>query len=598
MEENVIEVSSILHPYYMMRQTSWYKWRLTFESGELYLQSYLKKFSKSEDENDYQRRKAMTPIPAFAKAAVIEVRNSIYQRLADIAREGGSASWLKAIKGEIGGVDLLGSSMNTFMGTEVLEELLVMGKVGVYIDMPPKQGSTIAENIGIRPYLYVYRAEDIRCWDDDESPTPNAFRAVLLRDTVFTRDKNFGLPNGTEHRYRYYWRDDNGDVWVKFYNAKSKQIDLTNAESDQAIKLDIKRIPFVVLELNNSLLADIANHQIALLNLGSADVAYAFGANFAFYTEQYDPRAVPSHLKGAVEVATDTTTGNVTISNSATPPGEAQDIQVGPTSGRRYAKDLDRPDFIHPSSEPIKASMEKQEQLKLDIRLLINLSIANIQLKMASAESKGMDVRTAESGLSYIGLIMEDGERQIADVWHEYENQTSVNRTVKYPEKYSLRNDKEIFAEVDELKKQMSSTMSLTYKRTLAKRIAELLIGHRVTNDDMQKVFDEIDKADVVEVFVEKIEKDVEGGYLSHELAAKLRGYPEGDVKKAQEEQVKRLELIAMSQAKGGGTGAANEPQGNLKNPGARGVADISPTPGQDVKAEKDAAGNPVRGKA
>src|SRR5690606_23205445 len=100
------------------------------------------------------------------------------------------------------------------------------------------------------------------------------------------------------------------------------------------------------------------------------------------------------------------------------------DLKVGVVHGRRYGKGLDRPGFIHPSSEPIKASMAKQDALKNDIRTLINLSLSNIKPKMASAESKSLDERGLEAGLSNIGLVLEHCERKIAHYWSLYEGST------------------------------------------------------------------------------------------------------------------------------------------------------------------------------
>ena len=51
------------------------------------------------------------------------------------------------------------------------------------------------------------------------------------------------------------------------------------------------RIPFVLLDIGDSMIKDVVNHQIALLNLGSSDVNYALKSNFPFYIEQKDQRA-------------------------------------------------------------------------------------------------------------------------------------------------------------------------------------------------------------------------------------------------------------------------------------------------------------------
>lgn len=594
-----VTINDLIHPFYSMESMDWAKWRLAYKGGREFIDTYLKHFSTVEDSGDFATRKEITYNPAFAKAALIEVRNSIYQRLDDISRSGGSKVYQEAVQGKINGVDLCGSSMNTFMGIEVLEELITMRRVGVYIDMPPKSGETIAENINVRPYLYIYKTEDIRSWVEDDSPDSNLFKALLLRDRIIIKDEDTGLPLGEEDRYRYFWRDKNGEVFVKFYNHKGRQVDIFGGSTEEITKLDISRIPFVPLELNASLMEDIADYQIALLNLASSDMAHAVGANFSFYTEQFDPRAEQMYAKtGPVETVDDQ--GGVKLDETV-PPAPSQEIRVGAQTGRRYPKGVDRPGFVHPSSEPMRASMEKQEQLKLEIRLLINLSIANIQPKMASADSKGMDERTLESGLSYIGLLLEDAERQIADIWHEYEGSHELP-TIKYPTKYSLRSEKDIGDEVDRLKKMMSATPSQTYKKVLAKRIAELVIGNKVRSEDLKQIYDEIDKAKVVEILVEKIEKDVVNGILDPELAAELRGYPVETVKKAQDFRIQRIKEVQLAQTKGAGFGAAgnngeDDGENKLKRPGARGVPELATDKAGDVREEKEEAGNPVRGK-
>src|SRR5690606_25812922 len=131
-------------------------------------------------------------------------------------------------------------------------------------------------------------------------------------------------------------------------------------------------------ELSQSLMTDISRYQIALLNLASSDINYALKANFPFYTEQQDFRT-GSHFNqaGDVEEGTD---------------GKGKEVIVGVTSGRAYPIGTDRPGFIHPSSEPLKVSMEKQEQLKAEIRQLIGLAISSLSpTKQSSAESKAMD---------------------------------------------------------------------------------------------------------------------------------------------------------------------------------------------------------------
>src|SRR5690606_33610781 len=104
------KVYTIRHPIYRQNSQLWRKWRKTFESGDAYLDAYLYRHSNDEDRLDFNERKKISYVPAFATAGILEVKNSIYQRLCDITRNGGTLSYQNATKGLINGVDLLGAS--------------------------------------------------------------------------------------------------------------------------------------------------------------------------------------------------------------------------------------------------------------------------------------------------------------------------------------------------------------------------------------------------------------------------------------------------------------------------------------------------------
>ena len=143
------------------------QWRITYNGGEYFRKLYLKKFSKREDDIDFNDRLEMTPIPAFARLAINDVRNSIFQRMRDITRRGGSSSYQSAVAGLNLGVDKRGLNMNAFLGVKVLTDLLIMGRVGVFVDAPALTGEVTlaqAQAQEQRPYLYYYPIEDILSW--------------------------------------------------------------------------------------------------------------------------------------------------------------------------------------------------------------------------------------------------------------------------------------------------------------------------------------------------------------------------------------------------------------------------------------------------
>jgi hypothetical protein len=551
------KVTEFIHPEYLSNALKWEKWRLTYIGGDDFIDRYTEKFSVREDSVDFLTRKRITYCPAFAKAAVNDIKNSIFQRMVDISRKGGSPSYQKAVLGKDDGVDLLGRSMNNFIGQKVLPELLSMAKVGIYVDAPPKNGESLIDTKDFRPYIYYYAAEDIQSWTFDEGVNSNEFRTLLLVDHYYQPDQIFSLPDQLIKRYRYYYIE-NGIVNLRFYDVDGHQVDQDGYATDQPTILGIDKIPFIVLGLSDSLLSDAANYQIALLNLSSSDMSYALKSNFPFYTEQFDPRTYSEHLKPAAE-------GQTVLSEAGL---RSQEIVVGVTGGRRYPMHTERPDFINPSPDPLRVSMEKQEVLKEEIRLLVNLAVTNIKPKMASAESKSYDQQGLESGLSYIGLELEHAERRIAEFWSLYEGTDNIS-TITYPEKYSLKSEEDRRKDAEALDKLKSKVPSKTYRKVVDKQIADITVGCRVSTEILEQIYQEIDEADVPSSDNEILAKDVEIGLVSAQTASIGRGYDKGEVEKAKKEHADRLARIAIAQSEGAAASRGISDQGSTGGSGS-----------------------------
>ena len=206
--------------------------------------------------------------------------------------------------------------------------------------------------------------------------------------------------------------------------------------------LNITKIPFVLLEISDSLLSDVADYQISLLNLASSDINYALKSNYPFYVEQYDWKADAPYMKPAVPgvTATTQTTWDPATLTSLVTQEKVKEIKVGSATGRRYPIGTERPGFIHPSSEPLAISMQKQEQLKTEIRQLVHLAISTLSSTRQSAESMGLDNQGLEAGLSYVGLELQHAERKIAEYWAMYEGGGDA-ASINYPTQYSILSD-------------------------------------------------------------------------------------------------------------------------------------------------------------
>src|SRR5690606_30018951 len=154
-------------------------------------------------------------------------------------------------------------------------------------------------------------------------------------------------------------------------------------------------------------------------------------------------------------------------------------IKVGVSQGRYYDMEAERPGFIHPSPEPLRASITLQEKLENDIRKLVMLAVVNLGTR-TSAESKQMDNQGLEAGLSFIGLVLEAAERRIADYWAAYEDRVETRRTVatiKYPDRYSLKSDKDRIEEADKLSDLIHSVPSRTAKKEIQKVVVTKLLS-------------------------------------------------------------------------------------------------------------------------
>jgi hypothetical protein len=567
------------HPTYFHDSHFWTKWREVYNGGEDFTRLYLRKFSDRESTAEFNSRLEITPTPTYAKAAINDIRNAIFQRMRDIVRRGGSETYRTAVSGEMGGVDMRGSSMSGFLGIDVLTEMLVMGKVGVYVDMPQVSGPTLADVGGARPYLYMYQVEDILAWAASDPANPSDFQAVLLRDTGldYAQHEMYGLefPTNEFERYRLIWIDqETGLVNVQFYDEESTPITPDGYPSDGTpITLELTRIPFILLDIGDSLLKDVSQHQAALLNLTSSDVSYTLKANYPFYTEQQDTRAVGDHLKHAQNPDGSAMAGGQRAAS--------REIVAGASHGRIYGVNMDRPGFIHPSPEPLEASLKLQEKLEDDIRKLVNLAVTNkIGKRATSAEALKMSDQGLESGLSYIGLVLENAERRVADHWGAYEERNVDSReiaTIKYPDRYSLKTDQDRIKEADDLSNLMFTVPGNTVKKELSKNIVITLLGGKIGTEMMDEIFAEIDKADYATSDPEIIIRAREAGLVGEQTASVALGFDEEEYLQARADHIERVKRISEAQS----SGDADD------NPAARGVDDLSGEPATEGKEER-----------
>lgn len=514
------------HPSYNI--SDYAKWRLTYTSGRDFIDTYLEKYTARESNEEFVTRRAMSYCPAFAKSTLNEVKNAIFSRMCDIRRIGGSSSYQRSINHN---VDLNNSSMNAFIGDLILPELLALGKVGIYVDAPAIAPELLVQEA--RPYIYYYAAEDILNW----AYTDGVLSKLLLRDHSYKYDDN-GLPEEVEEAFRFLQLTPDG-----------VSVTLINGEDTNTTMLNLTEIPFTFLALPTSLLSEVADYQIALLNMESSDLNYIIRSNFPFYTEQYNEKLEQAH--------------HAQFSPDGEGDQEEREITVGVSQGRRYGAGLDRPEFIHPSPEPLLASMKKGEQLRQDIRKLINLAIDGLQ------SDDGL-----RNGLSFIALILERAERQISRFWAHYTN--SLPAEVFYPEDFSLHTDETRIEKAKGLDTLKNNVVSSTYQREISKRIVDALLGGRLPQSKIMDIYNEIDTAPTLTSDPKVIHLDLENALVGNETASRARGYGPDEWRKAQADRAERIRLTMEAQGGQGGQ--------------ARGVVDLQteqPTSKDEKKGKR-----------
>lgn len=512
-----------------MFNDEWERYRLTYEGGRAFVDRYLKKYSIHEDDADFQDRRDITYCPGFAAAAMDEINNTIFSRMPDVTRIVGGGTYEKTLSGLNMGVDFNSASIDSFIGCQILPELTTMGRVGVYVDMPAEVPRTRKDASNVHPYFYIYRVEDIISWTYGAPGSGHEFTKLMLRDNYYKHDDTYGLINAVEERQRLLEVTPQG-ISVRFFVGDQEIV-------EDAKMLNLKRIPFVLFKLRHSLLRNVADYQIALLNIESTDINFARKANFPIYTEQGNfiqtlPNALPEE-------------------DDPDRAGEHR-VELGVKHGRRYPKGMDRPDFINPSPAPLTVSMDKGDRIKEDIRLLVHLNVSGLGNKSVSAESKAVDKQGLENGLSFISLVLEEGERKLAEYWNQYEGRND-EVIVSYPRHFDLRTDEDRRQEADALSELSHKIPSDLFKREIMKKIIDTVLGGRLQESLIEKMYKEIDNAPSVTSDAKLVLADHEAGLVSDATASIIRGYKPDEVEKAKEDHAERLKRINESQGNVGG---------------------------------------------
>lgn len=499
------------------------RWRHIKTGGDIFVTNYLKQRPK-ELSGNFSDRRDMTPDPATASSALDDVINSFAARM-DVVRSGGSKEYQDAISGKQGGVDKQDTDLQTFILKETLPELCYMSKFAWIV-----QNFTNPSDPRKFPYLIPLRAEKIRNW----TYVNNTLVSLLIKDTASVIDPTTGFSTEEKPIQRVFKLLDNGTVETKLLDDTDVEIDpITLLPGSSTDIINIDEIPVVIMELPNPLLKKIDKFQIAILNMESADIDWLRTASLPLYTEQ---------SPGLIGL------GNITKSADPTADEDQVDMVLGGSRGRQYPMGADRPDFIAPPADPIRASMEKQAQMAARTRDILKTNLT--EMKLPSAESLDMIGQGMEAGLYIIGIILYIAEINFARIFHKYQG-TENTATAAYPKKYELRTEADRLKKAESLQTVQQQVGSNIAKKYLELQIIDTLLEGKMPREDYEKMQQEVLNSKFCIYDPETIQNLVNSGILSKELASATLGAPAGDSKTATQEHIARIQAIKVSQTSG-----------------------------------------------
>jgi hypothetical protein len=498
---------------HLFNRTDWEEWRYCYEGGRPFRERYLERFSDRELEADYQRRLSLTPIPAYARKEINKVKNSLSQRFPDIIREGGSKAWRQAITGEGRGIDLRGSSMNSFLTKQVIADLLVIGQVGALVDAPPVNGRTAADvPEGFRPYLKAYPMELVGDPVPAAPDSPSDWSFVMLEDTIDRPNIQTGGTDTVTTFTVYYLDEERGN------KVTVQKLDESGKEIAEPAFWDKDSIPFVTFNIFDSLMRDACSYQITLLNMISADSNFSIDANFPILTRQRGNSNAGPHLIGA-----------------------DKEVEAGIRKGMFYDKNQDRPGFISPPTEPMAMSLEFRRELKTEVQELVTGVIANLG-----------DDGTLDTGLSFIGACVNDGENRLWDHWTWFENADPSKRkvpVVSYPQQWALKTDEERLKSASDLLDVMNKLPGQEGKKETAKAVYEAMFRGKTSPDNLAKMLKAVDAAPYTTSDPDIVKMAAEQGLAGKKTLSMSLGYNEDEAEIAKEEAAEKAKMIVAAQS-------------------------------------------------
>jgi len=517
----------------------WIDWRYCYEGGRIFRERYLLPFSDRESVKEFERRRSLTPIPGYAQSGVDRVKNSLIQRLPDINRHGGTRTWKKAMDGELGGVDLKGSTMDSFLAHDIIPDMLVMGRIGTLVDAPEleNEDQLLMADIpdDFRPFYNPFCVEDIHEIHPAPHDSPSDWSAILLEE----RETKVDVWNASDEcirTFRYFWLNpDRGN------RMSVQRISDQGDAMGPPVHTNLVRIPFTFADIRISLMSKVCAHQIAMLNMISADTSNSVDQNFPIMVRQRDNT---NNAGGGADHLVDDVGG------------DGSEVEAGVNKGIWYGKNAAPPAYINAPSEPLEISLKMRDDLKTQVYELIFGTLTSIS-----------EDGTIESGLASAGSALQRYENRLADYYTAYEETRPSKRTqvsIEYPTTWSLKTQEERIAEAKQFLELIDQLPGREGRKAAIERVYDIMFRGLVSTEKLEEMKKAARDAPFTTSNPDIIFTALDKFAVGPQTASVALGFDDDEWEKAAEERDRRAASMIAAQSDAANGAARGVPEGSV----------------------------------
>ena len=422
------------HPEYDAHVNRWEFYLRSYLGGQDYIDGdYLTRYI-NESDNEYIRRKELTPMDNHCKN-IVHIYSSFLWRIPPM-REYGSAANSPALQSFLKDCDLEGRGFNSFM-REAQVWSSVYGHVWLMVDKPKSNAGTKAEEMAqdIRPYVNIYTPENVLDWKYERTASGRfKLTEMVIKEQVIIED-------GSEICFYRKWTEDQ----IMLYKVIDGDSELVESDDNA-----LGKIPAVFVPAQHSMTRGI----------GASDLSDAAFMQKAIYQEL-------SEIEQLIRIS-----NHPTLVKS-----HATDASAGAGSVISIPDDIDpglKPYQIQPSGQNLdsvrNAITDKVESIN---RMSHMGAVRGTQAITQSGVAMQTEFQMLNAKLSEKADILELAEEQLWGLFCEWQGLTP-DVEISYPDAFDLRDyDKELI-----FLQQMRSTgvKSVTLAMEIDKKISDLVL--------------------------------------------------------------------------------------------------------------------------